>query len=270
LASRVTASGCCSWPVPEKRAAWHSAFAALGPVDGVDLRSLPDGSLLHMRSTYAAETAWAPRHVGRELQRIRVSADDANLAAIRAQAEERIARDRGQRERAGRHGVLARSCAAMEAFYRAQETELEQTMQARQDWEHATEQARHLAVGADSELRRRHPGPRFEPLRSEEPVVTDQERDQLALAPGAGSYETPEWITRLADERRAVQERLDQRKGVRVPSQDPDYEYEGEAWPAWAARDRDAILQPPKPQMQPSPVVAERAAQAYGEREAAG
>jgi hypothetical protein len=255
---------------PEKRAAWHSAFAALGPVDGVDLRGLPDGSLLHMRGTYAAETAWAPRHVGRELQRIRVSADDANLAAIRAQAEERVARERGQQERAGRHGVLARSCAAMEAFYRAQETELEQTMEARRDWEHATEQSRHLAVAADSELRRRHPGQRFEPLRSEEPVVTDQEREQLTLTPGAESYETPEWITQLADGRRAVRERLDERKGVRVPSQDPDYDYEGEAWPTWAERERDAILQPPKPQMRPAPAVAERAAQAYGEREAAG
>jgi hypothetical protein len=255
---------------PEKRAAWHSAFAALGPVDGIDLRDLPDGSLLHMRGTYAAETAWAPRHVGRELQRTRISADDANLAAIRAQAEERIARDRGQHERAGRHQTLARSCAAMEAFYRAQETELEQTMEARRDWEHATEQTRHLAVAADSELRRRHPDQRFEPLRSAEPAVTDHERGQLALTPGAESYETPEWVLRLATERRAVRERLDERKGVRVPSQDPDYEDQGEAWPAWAARDCDAILQPPKPQMQPAPAIAERAAQEYLKREAAG
>jgi len=255
---------------PEKRAAWHSAFAALGPVDGVDLRSLPDGSLLHMRGTYAAETAWAPRHVGRELQRIRISADDANLAAIRAQAEERIARERGQDERAGRHGVLARSCAAMEGFYRAQESELEQTMEARREWEQATEQTRHLAVAADSELRRRHPRQRFEPLRSDEPVVAEEEREQLDLAPGAESYETPEWITRLAGERRAVRERLDERKAVRVPSEDPDYEDEGEAWPSWAERNRDAILQPPKPQMQPAPAVAERAAQAEPERQAAG
>jgi len=253
---------------PEKRAAWHRAFAALGPVDGVDLRGLPDGSLLHMRGTYAAETAWAPRHVGRELQRIRVSADDASLAAIRSQAEERVARERGQHERAGRHGVLARSFAAMESFYREQETELEQTMEVRRDWERATEQTRRLAVAADSELRRRHPGQRFEPLRSEEPVVTDEERDQLAPAPGAESYQTPEWITRLAQERRAVRERLDERKGVRVPSEDPDYEDEGEAWPAWTERDRDAILQPPRPQMQPAPAVAERAARIQPERQA--
>jgi hypothetical protein len=253
---------------PDKRAAWHSAFAALGPVDGVDLRGLPDGSLLHMRGTYAAETAWAPRHVGRELQRIRTSAEDASLAAIRAGAEERIARERGQDERAGRHSVLARSFAAMEGFYRAQECELDQTMEARRDWEHATEHARHLAVAADSELRRRHPGQRFEPLRSEEPMVTEEERQQLDLAPGAESYQAPEWITRLAAERRAVRERLDERKGVRVPSQDPDYQDEGEAWPAWADRDRDAILQPPRPQMQPAPAVAQRALQEHSEREA--
>lgn len=125
---------------PEKRSAWHSAFAALGPVDGVDLRSLPDGSLLHMRGTYEAETAWAPRHVGRELQRIRISADDASLGAIRAQAEEGNARQRGHDEVAGRHGVLARSYASMETFYREQETELAETMEVRREWERATEQ----------------------------------------------------------------------------------------------------------------------------------
>ena len=254
---------------PDKRAAWHSAFAALGPVEGVDLPPLPDGSLLHMRGTYAAETAWAPRHVGRELQRIRTSADDASLAAIRARAEEQVARERGQGERAGRHGALARSFAAMEGFYRAQESELDQTMAARRDWEQATQPVRHLAIAADSELRRRHPGQRFKLLRSEEPVVTDDERQQLDLTLGAESYETPEWITRLADERRAVRERLDQRKGLRVPSEDPDYQDEGEAWPSWAERDRDAILQPPKPQMQPAPAVAEKALQPYSEREAA-
>jgi len=54
---------------PEKRAAWHSAFAALGPVDGIDLRAQPDGSLLDMRATYAVEmalgtSACRPRNVG--------------------------------------------------------------------------------------------------------------------------------------------------------------------------------------------------------------
>ena len=100
--------------------------------------------------------------------------------------------------------------------------------------------------------------------------MTDQERELLALTPGPESYEPPEWITRLAAERRAVRERLDERKAVRIPSPDPDYEDEGEAWPAWTDRDRDAILQPPKPQMQPAPEVAERAAAGRAEREAVG
>ncbi len=245
---------------PEKRAAWHAAFAALSPVDGVDLRGLPDGSLLHMRGTYETETAWAPRHVGRELQRIRVSAGDASLAAIRARAEERVARERGQEELAGRHAALRRSWTAMEAFYREQESELEQTMEARRDWERATEPSRRLAVAADSELRRRHLAQRLEPLRSAEPVVTEEEREQLILAPGVEQYETPEWIMRLAAERRAVREGLDERKGVLVPSEDPDYGYEGLAWRTWVERDRDAILQPPKPEMRPAPAVDERAA----------
>jgi len=250
---------------PEKRAAWHTAFAALGPVDGVDLRSLPDGSLLHMRDMYQAETAWAPRHVGRELQRIRVSADDASLGAIRAQAEERVARQRGLDEVADRHGSLAASYHAMRAFYREQESELAATMEIRRDWERATEPTRRLALAADTELRRRHPAQRLEPLRSAEPEVSDKEREQLVLEWGAGDYQTPEWISKLAAERRAVGERLDERKGVRVPSEDPDLEDLGEAWPAWTERDRDAILQPPRPEMRPAQAVAQRYADIQAE-----
>jgi len=45
---------------PDKRAAWYEALAALGPVDGPDVRGMPDGTLLHLRDTYPTETAWAP------------------------------------------------------------------------------------------------------------------------------------------------------------------------------------------------------------------
>ena len=253
---------------PEKRAAWHSAFAALGPVDGIDLRALPDGTLLHMRDTYTTETAWAARHVGRELRQIRLSSEDAALAAIRADAEATAARRRHQADVADRHATLAGSYRAMATVYQERETELAQTIEARREWEQTTTQTRHIAVSADSELRRRHPDQRFEPLRSAEPVVTDEERDQLVLTPGEASYETPEWITRLDEERRAFQERLDERKNVRIPSQNPELEDEGEAWPTWIPRDRDAILQPPSPDMRPSPEIAARAAEASADREA--
>jgi len=46
---------------PDARAAWHEALAALGSVDGPDVRGMPDGTLLHLRDTYPIETAWA-RH----------------------------------------------------------------------------------------------------------------------------------------------------------------------------------------------------------------
>ena len=42
---------------PDLRAAWHEALAALGPVDGPDVRGMPDGMLLHLRDTYPVETA---------------------------------------------------------------------------------------------------------------------------------------------------------------------------------------------------------------------
>jgi hypothetical protein len=245
---------------PEKRAAWHSALAALGPLDGIDLRAMSDGSLLDMRAIYAAETAWAPQHVGRELRAIRTSADDANLAGIRAQAEERIARQRGQSEVAARHDVLARSYAAMEAFYREHETELEQTIQARRDWERATQQSRQVAVAADAELRRRHPGQRFEPLRSAEPFVTQEQRKQLVLTPGAQSYQTPEWITQLAAERRAVRERLAEHDGLGSLGKQPGSAGAREAWPVWAERDGDAILKPPRPDIRPALAVVQLAA----------
>jgi len=88
---------------------------------------------------------------------------------------------------------------------------------------------------------------------------------RLVLSQGAESYRTPEWITQLAAERRAVRERLDERRTVRVPSEDPDYEDEGVA-PAWVGRDREAILQPPKPEMRPAFAVAERLAELQLER----
>jgi hypothetical protein len=56
---------------PDKRAAWYEALAALGPVDGPDVRGMPDGRLLHLRDTYPIETAWAPQWVGDELRQVR-------------------------------------------------------------------------------------------------------------------------------------------------------------------------------------------------------
>jgi hypothetical protein len=241
---------------PEKRAAWHAAFGAMNRTGDAGLRALPDGSLWHMRDTYRAETQWAPPHVGAELRQVRIAAQDQAVAASRADAEAAAARRQGEAERAGRHELLARSARTAEQFYRQREEIDAGLMDDRQEWERVTEGSRHLAVAADSELRRRHTGQFLAPLRSAEPQPP-QDGLPAVLADCA---ETARWITRTAEQRAAFRARIEERQGVMVPSDDPDYEPEGEAWPLLPTRDREAILQPPKPDLRPSSRVTERAA----------
>ena len=186
---------------PDKRAAWHEAFAALGPVDGPDVRGLPDGTLLHLRDTYPIETAWAPKWVGDELRQVRLGAQEARLAAIRAEAEAKAAADRGDEHAAARQQILAASYRAMHDAYRERETVFATTMADRADWEQATRQQRQLAVAADAELRRRHPDQRFAPLRSAEPEpATQAQRDELTMTAGEETKEMGQWIKDLAAE----------------------------------------------------------------------
>src|SRR6185436_4049007 len=141
---------------PDVRAAWYEALAALGPADGPDVRGMPDGRLLHLRDTYPTETAWAPRYVGDELRQVRAAA----------------------------WHKLAVGYQALERAYRQRETIFAQTMADRADWDAATRAQRQLAVAADAELRRRHPGQYYSPLRSPEPEpATQTQRDELALTP---------------------------------------------------------------------------------------
>ena len=242
-----------SHQTPDQRAAWHEAFVALSPADGPDVRAMPDGRLWLIRDTYAAETAWAPRHVGRELRLARLGAANADQGAIRAAAEADAARKAGDHDRAGRHEDLAVSYRAMDERYRHQESIFARTMADRRAWEYATAGSRHLAVAADAELRRRHPGQQIEPLRSAEPApVSTTEREQLNLTPDQEISEMAAWIRGLAAQRQAFREKIEERQGLNIPSEDPDWGDLGEAFPAWRSPGRDAVLQPPKPQIIPS------------------
>ena len=60
------------------------------------------------------------------------------------------------------------------------------------------------------------------------------------------------WISDLAAQRQAFREKIEEYQGLMVPSEDPDWGDLGEAFPAWHAPSRDAILQPPKPQITPA------------------
>jgi hypothetical protein len=245
---------------PDLRAAWHEALATLGPADGPDVRGMPDGTLLHLRDTYPIETTWAPRWVADELRQVRLGATDARLAAIRATAEADAARRDGRHEQASRQQTLAASYQAMHDAYREREAVFAAVMADRADWEQATRQQRQLAVAADTELRRRHPGQQHSPLRSVEPPTAPQEqRHELTLTAGQEIPQLGQWITGLAAKRREFARRLADRQSLMIPADDPDYEDLGPAFPAWTGAARDAILQPPKPQIQPSPRILERA-----------
>jgi conjugative relaxase-like TrwC/TraI family protein len=255
---------------PDRRAAWHEALAALGPVDGPDVRGMPDGTLLHLRDTYPLETGWAPQWVGDELRQVRAAAQDAHLAATRADAEAAAAAGRGEPEAAAGHQVLAASYRAMHDAYRDRETIFAAVMADRADWDTATRVQRHLAVAADAEVRRRHPGQRFTPLRSAEPEPpTPAQRDDLTLTAGQEIQDMGQWIKDLAAERRAFADTLAERQSMMIPAEDPDYGDLGQAFPAWAGFGPDAILQPPKPQIPPSERILQRVADRDADREAA-
>ena len=157
---------------------------------------MPDGQLWLLPDTYAAATAWAPRHVGKELRLSRLGGFDAALGAIRAEAEADAAR-KADDDRAARHEHLAASYRALRDHYQQQEQSLAQAMADRREWEQATAHSRRLAIAVDAELRRRHPHQKIEPLRSAEPApVIDTERQQAHPALGKETNQTQQEVFR--------------------------------------------------------------------------
>ena len=118
---------------------------------------------------------------------------------------------------------------------------------------------RQLAVAADVELRRRHPGQYFPPLRSGEPEPpTQTRRDELTVNPDQPPGEIGQWISDLAATHRSFADRLADRQSQVIPPEDPGYGDLGPALPAWTRPGRAPILQPPKPEIPPSPRILER------------
>jgi hypothetical protein len=78
--------------------------------------------------------------------------------------------------------------------------------------------------------------------------------------PTCAACPTAGCCTDLAVAHRTFAERLADRQNLTVPAEDPRYGDLGQAFPPWPGPDRDAILQPPKPDIQPSELVLERAA----------
>ena len=70
--------------------------------------------------------------------------------------------------------------------------------------------------------------------------------------------ELPAWAATLESEREQLAIKLAERQARTAPNEDPDYEDIGRAYPTWEAPERDAILQPPKPLIRPTPRVIEQ------------
>jgi hypothetical protein len=246
---------------PDQRAASHQAFAALGPAGQPEVRAMCDGQLWLARDAYAAQTAWAPPYVGKELRLSRLGAFDAALAAIRADAETAAARKADEYGRAERHELPAASYRALRDHYQQREHDLTQDTAARQEWERATERSRRLAIAADTELRRRHPRRKIEPLRSAEPVPVS---DPVHPAPDGKLTEIAALIRDLAVQREEFRAEMDERLGLIVPG---DHD---KAFRAMKTPGQDAILQPPKPEITPSARILQLAAEHDIEPEAGG
>ncbi len=140
---------------PEARATWHGALAAAARIDGIGLRHCTDGDLWLRRGTYERETARAPPRVTPELQLARTAARDAHVHAVRAEHEAASARDP---QAAIRHRELARRWRTVETKAGTELRLLTQVQETRRNWEQVTDATRRIAVAADLELRRRHPG----------------------------------------------------------------------------------------------------------------
>ena len=134
----------------------------------------------------------------------------------------------------------------------------------REHWERATAPTRQLAIAADTELRRRHPGHKIEPLRSAEPApVTGTERDGR---PSQTATRTGD----LAAQHQASRQRTGQRQHPMTPRKDPDWAALGDTLPSWWTRHPDAILRPPKAEITPSAKILQLAAEQDSELEAGG
>jgi hypothetical protein len=231
---------------------------------------MPDSRLLHLRDTYPIETAWAPPYVGDKLRQVRAAAWDVRLAGLRASADARAAARHDDHDHAAAKHKLAASYQALDQAYRQRETVFATVMADRADWDTATRAQRHLAVAANTELRRRHPGQYFPPLRSAERESAIQaQRDELALSADQTLGEIDQWTKDLATGRRTFADRLADRQSQMIPSEDPDYGDLGPAFPAWTGPGREPILQPPKPEIPPSPRILERAMDRDADWEAA-
>jgi hypothetical protein len=79
----------------------------------------------------------------------------------------------------------------------------------------------------------------------------------LGLTPETAHQGIPEHVLRIRDNAKAAQAKLDELASLREPAADTDDLSPGLAWPAIHQRDREAVLQPPQPEVVPAARIIE-------------
>ena len=231
----------------------------------------PTGRLLHLRDTYPIETAWAPQYVGDELRQVRAAAREARLAGLRASAEATAAAKSGDHDTAARQQELASQLPRPPRGLPAARDRLRHDHGRPRltgtpppapsaSWPSPPTPNSAAATPTSPSLRsaRLNPNPRPTPS-------APSSLPPPASRPG----EMSQWINDLVAAHRTFAERLANLQSLTIPSQHPDYGDLGQAFPPWPRQAADAILQPPKPEIRPSPYVLERAADRDADWEAA-
>jgi len=272
-------------------------------VEGIDVRHLSDGQLLTRRRAYETETSWAPKHVAEELRAARRQEQFSRVEATRHSYEAAATARQGKREQAELHEHAARSWAALGQRAALVRQTLAEAHDTRCQWEAITEPTRRLARAADIELKRRDVIGPDDQLKSAEPEgfnyeerektadvwvqprldgsaelprepqpepLSPAEREQRALeALGLTLHhdqpELPLQVNQIAEYNRKRQAEIDERRSMRIPSEDPDEIDLGPAWNVLAERRRDAVIQPPKPPIPAADAVLDRAAEREAE-----
>ena len=269
---------------PEARAEWRNAQSVMEKFDGIAVRHLTDGQLILRREAYARETSWAPKYVANELRLARLAEHDSKVQAAFYRQEAEAAAARGDHERADLLQITSESAAANVTRATRKQQELSPIHEARTAWERLTEPTLRLAQASDEELHRRgvlgdedklksaepeairYPEPTAEHHEEDDrqpPTRAQQEREQMAALgldrERPADPDVSRQLAEAAEHARMQQARIDELLSMREPAEDPEELDLGRPWAALAGRDREAILQPPKPEIKPAGPVLEAA-----------
>lgn len=254
---------------PEARAEWAGALEVMPRVDGVDVRDLTAGQLLARRAAAEREYAWQPPDAADELRLARKAGIGARVEAARAKYDAEAADRAGDLEAAARHRETERQHEVVAGLAGLQEEKLAEVHATRKRWNALTEATRRTGEAADLAAKQQGILPPDEKFLKDEPGVDDEreaetqeERDKswlalLGLTPGTDGR-VPEVVEDKQRKAREAQEEINYRLSQRIPDEDPDFEDIGPAWKDDVAKERDAVIQPPRPDIEPAEQVKER------------